>query len=66
MSSKSNVLDQSQEQSADSLSIKEQRLQALQAFHDAWWEQRCQEWRERGCLGTPGRVISRYRSNETP
>ena len=32
MSSKSNVLDQSQEQSADSFSIKEQRLQALQSF----------------------------------
>jgi hypothetical protein len=49
----------------ETVTFREQRLQALKAFQEAWWEQRCQEWRERGCLGTPGRVISRYRSNET-
>ncbi len=66
MSSKSNVLEQSKEQDSGFLSIKEQRLLAIQAFHDAWWEQRCQEWRERGSLGEPGPFISRYRSNEKP
>ncbi|CAI0813632.1 Uncharacterised protein [Serratia quinivorans] len=63
MSSKHSVMRMTKE---ETVTFREQRLQALKAFQEAWWEQRCQEWRERGCLGTPGRVISRYRSNETP
>ncbi|MBB1580637.1 hypothetical protein [Serratia sp. OS31] len=65
MSSKSNVLQQGPEQDFTSLSMKEQRLQAIQAFHEAWWEQRCQEWRERGRLGEPGPVITTSPTNKT-
>ncbi|VEI17950.1 hypothetical protein [Serratia inhibens] len=57
MLSKSSVSEQPQEQASTDLSIKEQRLKAIQAFHDAWWEERCQEWRERGSLGEPGPII---------
>ncbi|VEA64076.1 Uncharacterised protein [Serratia plymuthica] len=53
MLSKSSVSEQPQEQASTDLSIKEQRLKAIQAFHDAWWEERCQEWREHGSLGEP-------------
>ncbi|MBP1128673.1 MULTISPECIES: hypothetical protein [Serratia] len=66
MSSKFNALEHALEPDFTSPSIKEQRLKAMQAFHEAWWEQRCQEWRERGQLGEPGPVIHHYDTAKMP
>ncbi|QJW56785.1 hypothetical protein HL670_03682 [Serratia plymuthica] len=54
MSSKHNVPEKPREHTAD---FREQRLQAIRAFQEAWWEERCQEWRERGSLDEPGPII---------
>ncbi|WP_269934250.1 hypothetical protein [Serratia liquefaciens] len=62
MSSKHKVLEVPKEETAI---FREQRLQAIKDFQEAWWEQRCQEWRERGRLGEPGPVITASPTNKT-